>query len=412
MTEDRNPLRLDWDTCEYIMVCTANAALVYVLQRAHGYSSYSSLFNSRHHVFPPLQNLTSTMNELATPLRNDSTTPATQPPPQVAGIALLVAALVVGLPGNIFVVWTVLCRLRRRSVTALLVLLLAAADCVVLLTAPFFLRQLAMKGIWEFGDWACRLLHYICGVNMYISVYLITLMGADRLLGVSRPFLSQRVRTKSRLWPTMVAVLVLALMLSIPVAVYRQEKQKYCQATYPNISQEVFHYCLETVAAFLLPFSALAVCYCRISRTLQAARVRWRQRSRKRTGRLIILIVGSFILLWAPYHLVNVLQSLALLAGKPGESLLFICKKARPILIALAFLSSSINPLLYACAGSTFMGTAGLSCITRLLEGTSSEGSSRRQESRGDKGDGGKDVAGSIKMTEVQEKKNDDGQKE
>ncbi|XP_018619520.2 leukotriene B4 receptor 1-like isoform X1 [Scleropages formosus] len=344
------------------------------------------------------------------------TTSSPKPPPVGVGISFLVAALVVGLPGNLFVVWTVLCRLRRKSITTLLVLQLAVADSFVLLTAPFFLRQLAINGIWEFGDWACRLLHYSCGVNMYISVYLITLMGADRLLGVSRPFLSQRVRTKSRLWPTTGAVLIVALLLSIPVAVYREEKKQknnsYCLAHYPSKEHEVFHYCLETVAAFLLPFSALAVCYCRISRTLQAARVRWRQRNRKGTSRLIVLIMGSFILLWAPYHFVNVLQTAALLAGKPGESLLSGCKKARPILIALAFLSSSINPLLYACAGSTFMGTSGLSCITRLLEGTSSECNSKRLESRGEKGDGGKQSAGSLRMTEVQDNKDNDEQKE
>ncbi|XP_048826900.1 leukotriene B4 receptor 1-like isoform X1 [Brienomyrus brachyistius] len=339
---------------------------------------------------------------------SNSTSLSDHPSPAV-GITLLVVALVVGLPGNLFVVWTVLFRLRRRSVTALLILQLAAADCLVLLTAPFFLRQLAARRVWEFGDTACRVVHYGCGVNMYVSVYLITLMAGDRLLGVSKPFVSQRVRTKSRLRPAIAAIWALALVLSIPVAVYKHvDPKSYCEPNYPSAEHEVFHYCLELVAAFVLPFIVLAVCYCRISRTLEAARVRWRRRSRRRTGRLIVLIMASFIILWVPYHLVNLLQTSAILAGEKGVNLLKICKIIRPRVIALAFLSSSINPLLYACTGSTLSGTSGLGCIARLLEGTDSESQSRRGDSQGDRGNAGEQNGESLRMGHIPAKEKND----
>ncbi|XP_036407053.1 leukotriene B4 receptor 1-like [Megalops cyprinoides] len=299
--------------------------------------------------------------------------------PPAVGITLLVLALLLGLPGNLFVVWTILFKLRKRSVTSLLILQLAAADALVLLTAPFFLHTLVMGGAWEFGQRMCQLLHYWCGVNMYASVYVVSLMSADRLLGVSRPLLTQRVRTKSRLWPALAAVWALALLLSIPVPLYHRMRNDSCVAYHPSDGHRVFQYGLETVAAFLLPFSVLAWSYCCIARRLAAGRARWRRRARGRTNRLIALIVTTFLLLWAPYHLLNVLQVGAILGG--SRPLQEQCQRVRPVLIALAFLSSSINPLLYACAGSTFTRSARLHCLTRLLEAPSS-GSSRREESR------------------------------
>lgn len=71
---------------------------------------------------------------------------------------------------------------------------------------------------------------------------------------------------------------------------------------------QVFHYSLETVTAFLVPFSIMTFCYLRIAHTLASSRTHWHHRSYRKTNRLITLIVVTFALLWAPYHLVNILQ--------------------------------------------------------------------------------------------------------
>lgn len=137
------------------------------------------------------------------------------------GIAILTLAFVLGFPGNLFVIWSVLCRVKKRSVTCVLVLNLALADAFVLLSAPLFLRFLS-KGSWEFGSAACKAVHYLSSVNMYVSIYLICLMSMDRWLAVSKPFLSQRMRTKRSLLALLMAVWVLAFLLSLPMLFYRR----------------------------------------------------------------------------------------------------------------------------------------------------------------------------------------------
>lgn len=160
---------------------------------------------------------------MATPVPTNTSVLSGQSMPlsQQIGIAILVIAFVFGFPGNLFVVWSVLCRVRRRSVTCLLILNLAVADALVLLSAPLFLRYLAGGRGWEFGSAMCKTVHYLCCVNMYASIYLICLMSTDRWLAVTKPFVSQRLRTKKRLLSIMFGIWVMAFLMALPMPFYR-----------------------------------------------------------------------------------------------------------------------------------------------------------------------------------------------
>ncbi|XP_002718151.1 leukotriene B4 receptor 1 isoform X1 [Oryctolagus cuniculus] len=297
-------------------------------------------------------------------------------------IILLSTALVVGLPGNSFVVWSILKRMQKRSVTALLVLNLALADLAVLLTAPFFLHYVA-RGTWCFGQAGCGLFYYICGVSMYASVLLITAMSLDRSLAVARPFLSQKLRTKAIVLRVLVGIWVVSFLLATPVFVYRKvslgpdNRSLVCFPLYPSKSHRAFHLLFEALTGFLLPFLAVVASYSDIGRRLQARRFR---RSR-RTGRLVVLIILAFAAFWLPYHVVNMAEAARALAGQPawagptGQRLFL----ARNVLITLAFLSSSVNPVLYACAGGSLLRRAGVGFVAKLLEATASEVSSSRR---------------------------------
>ncbi|KAM8780952.1 leukotriene B4 receptor 1 [Rhynchonycteris naso] len=295
-------------------------------------------------------------------------------------MVLLSVALAVGLPGNSFVVWSILVRMRKRSVTALLVLNLALADLAVLLTAPFFLSSLA-RGTWIFGVAVCRLSFYVCGVSMYASVLLIMAMSLDRSLAVARPFVSQKLRTKAFAWRLLAGIWVVSFLLATPVIVYRNVRPyslgKVCYPVYPSERHRAFNLLFEALTGFLLPFLVIVASYADIGRRLQARRFR---RSR-RTGRLVALIILAFAAFWLPYHMVNLAQAGRSLAGVAAESepVGKRLRRARGVLIALAFLSSSVNPMLYACAGGGLLRSAGVGFVAKLLEGTGSEASSTRR---------------------------------
>ncbi|KAM6909467.1 leukotriene B4 receptor 1 [Xenentodon cancila] len=302
------------------------------------------------------------------------------------GIAILTLAFVLGFPGNLFVVWSVLCRVKKRSVTCLLVLNLAAADAFVLLSAPFFLRYLAGGRGWEFGSAACKLVHYLSSVNMYVSIYLICLMSMDRWLAVTRPFMSQRMRTKRSLLVLLLGVWVLAFLLSLPMLFYRSNQVKvlkpnislsFCvQYHWHSVGHQVFQYLFETIMGCLVPFSLVTTCYSSIICRLQSAKFQ-----RKGQGsRLILLIICAFALFWLPYHIVNLIEVAGVL--QPSDPVVKAAARARPNVIAFAYFSSAVNPILYVFAGSSHIRQAGLSFMGKLFEATNSESRSMSTFSR------------------------------
>uniref|UniRef100_A0A8C6SHX2 Leukotriene B4 receptor n=1 Tax=Neogobius melanostomus TaxID=47308 RepID=A0A8C6SHX2_9GOBI len=286
------------------------------------------------------------------------------------GIAILTLAFLLGFPGNLFVVWSVFCKVKKRSVTCILVLNLAIADAFVLLSAPLFLRFLAGGRGWEFGSAACKLVHYLCSVNMYVSIYLICLMSLDRWLAVTRPFLSQRLRTKRSLLLLLLGVWVLAFVLSLPINLKLNILNKTWNICLPyhggHMGHKVFQYMFETVMGCIIPFTLINTCYSSVICRLQSAMFQQRAQG----SRLILFIILAFAVFWVPYHIVNIIENLFL---QDIASTRKAARTARPNVTAFAFFSSAVNPILYVFAGSSHIRKAGLSFMGKLFEATNSE---------------------------------------
>ncbi|KAM4709553.1 leukotriene B4 receptor 1-like [Discoglossus pictus] len=295
------------------------------------------------------------------------------------GISILSLAFIIGFPGNAFIIWTILIRMKKHSVTCILIFHLAVADILVLLTAPFFLHLLS-TGKWVFGNFVCKTCHYVSCLSMYASILLITFMSVDRFLAVAKPFSSQKLRTKPVVRGLIFAIWVIASLLAIPMPFYRSvvliRKRNICIPYHTSPQQIVFQYLFETIFGFVIPFTIIVYCYAYIGLRLRTAKFQ----SKKKTSRLVILIVVTFALFWLPYQVINILQVLGNLTASPN--LKNAAATGRPNATALAFLSSSVNPILYAFAGGTFIRTAGIGFMAKLFEGTTSEVSSFRKVSQ------------------------------
>ncbi|XP_040272729.1 leukotriene B4 receptor 1-like [Bufo bufo] len=293
------------------------------------------------------------------------------------GIAILSLAFIIGFPGNAFVIWTILTRMKKRTVTCLLILHLAVADVLVILTAPFFLHLLS-TGSWTFGNIICKMCHYISCLSMYTSIFLITFMSMDRFLAVAKPFTSQKVRTKPIVRGIVSLIWLLASLLAITMFFYRAvipiKNRPQCIPIHKSPNHMVFQYIFETLTGFVIPFTIIVFCYIYIGIRLRTAKFQTKQ-----TSRLVIMIIVTFALFWLPYQVVNMLQVSGQLFS---PSLTQAAITARPNTIALAFLSSSANPILYVFAGGNFIKSAGVGFMAKLFEGTASETSSFRKISQ------------------------------
>uniref|UniRef100_H2SX85 Leukotriene B4 receptor 2b n=1 Tax=Takifugu rubripes TaxID=31033 RepID=H2SX85_TAKRU len=270
------------------------------------------------------------------------------------GALILSLVFLLGVPGNLFIVWSILARIRQRSVTTLLILNLACADGLLMALTIFFIVYLANQ-TWLFGDIMCKGLFYLCNSNMYASIFLITLMSMHRMVVLVLPRKISSIVTSKFMKRTIICMWVLVMMISIPSAVFREDL--FC-----IFVQVRFQYTFETVSGFIIPYAVIIMCYVLILRRLRQTKFQRKVHSEK----LILAIVVTFGIFWLPYHVINMLQVAA--EWYPEDS---PTREIRAVTSAFAFTSSCANPVLYTFAGKSYIKQNGVGFMARLFEGTS-----------------------------------------
>lgn len=141
------------------------------------------------------------------------------------GAFILAIVFILGVPGNLFIIWSILARARKRSVTTLIILNLAWADGAIMCLTVFFIVYLA-KQSWVFGRSMCKLLFYLCNTNMYASIMLITLMSVHRLVTVLRPQRAHVFTRRRNILTILTMLWMLVFTLSIPALIFRDVKEE------------------------------------------------------------------------------------------------------------------------------------------------------------------------------------------
>uniref|UniRef100_A0A8B9GUL6 Leukotriene B4 receptor 2b n=1 Tax=Astyanax mexicanus TaxID=7994 RepID=A0A8B9GUL6_ASTMX len=296
----------------------------------------------------------------------------------IIGTFILVMVFLLGVPGNLFIIWSILARARKRSVTTLLILNLACADGTIMCLTVFFFTYLA-KQCWVFGRVMCKLLFYLCNTNMYASIMLITLMSLHRLVAVLWPHRVHALARRRNVLAILIGMWLLVFTLALPALIFREErlnkKQRLlCDHNHNSTSYVVLQFMTETSVGFLIPYGIILSSYMCILRHLRQSKFKRRVHSEK----LILAIVVTFAVFWLPYHIINIVQVRSLTPAHCGLS-----NSCRPVTSALAFISSSANPVLYTFAGRSYIRADGFAFMARLFEGIASDSNGRKAEQVG-----------------------------
>ncbi|XP_066510872.1 leukotriene B4 receptor 1-like [Hoplias malabaricus] len=292
----------------------------------------------------------------------------------VGACVILAVCFVVGVPGNMLVIWTILKHVKKRSHTVLLILHLAVADLLVLVTLPLWIYSLAYS--WVFSQAMCKAMVYVINACMYASVFLITIMSVERFMAIRYPFASASWRKKQALRKVLLMVWVASFLLSIPVIITQdldgiQGEEQCLYRDYESPSQEVVILLLESLLGFVIPFFILVLCYsCLFGRITQM-----NFRSKKKSTVLIASVVVLFAVCWIPHHVVNFLSLLLLIYdenSEEGKLLQSIVEAMTIVAGALVFVSSTVNPVLYVFAARNFRSSLKDTGIQRLFRHLSS----------------------------------------
>uniref|UniRef100_A0A3B4YYW8 Si:dkey-148a17.5 n=1 Tax=Stegastes partitus TaxID=144197 RepID=A0A3B4YYW8_9TELE len=278
---------------------------------------------------------------------------------------ILGLSFLVGAPGNLLVIWTILRHVKQRSHTVVLLLHLAASDLLVLITLPLWIYSLVHS--WVFGEHFCKALVYIVYVCMFSSIFFITLISVERYLAICHPFVMMRWKTKSIMNRFLALLWLLALLLGVPAlltrAVDESDGAEQCLSMeISSLTHAIIFLCLEIFGGFVVPFIILSVCYCLVAVQLRKMTFNSKQKSMV----LVHTVVIAFTLCWLPYHIINIIDLVCILGS--GAEHECVPKSVVFSSGALVFISSSVNPVLYVFFARNFQGSFEVSQLVRLFQ--------------------------------------------
>ncbi|XP_069802851.1 chemerin-like receptor 1 [Dendropsophus ebraccatus] len=241
----------------------------------------------------------------------------------------------------------------KKTVTVIWLLHLAIVGFTFTLFLPLSIVYLANDFNWIFGKFMCKLNSTIAFINLFASAFLLTVISIDRCVSVIFPVWSKNHRTPRLALFVVTAVWILAIILSLPIFVFRDtfEYDNGTHICYNNFALEDSEEIGESrhkgtivyrfILGFFIPFTIIVICYSVIVFRIR----RNHMTTSTKPIRVIIAVIGSFLICWAPYHIFSLLELYAV--SQDDDYLSHVLRVGIPLSSSLAFVNSCVNPFLY-----------------------------------------------------------------
>uniref|UniRef100_A0A8C0IP36 Somatostatin receptor 4 n=1 Tax=Chelonoidis abingdonii TaxID=106734 RepID=A0A8C0IP36_CHEAB len=277
---------------------------------------------------------------------------------EIAGTVVIqcIYALVclLGLLGNSLVIFVILRYAKMKTATNIYLLNLAIADELLMLSIPFVATSAALHH-WPFGRALCRTVLGVDGLNMFTSVFCLTVLSLDRYIAVVHPLRAATYRRPRVAKMVNGGVWLLSLLVASPIPIFAGTAATHdgravaCNLLWPSPVWSAAFVFYTTLLGFLLPVLAMGLCYLLIVGKMQAVaqRVGWQQRRRSegKLTRLVLIVVAMFVVCWMPFYVVQLVNLLL-----PGH----LDATVNNASVILSYSNSCANPILYGFLSENF----------------------------------------------------------
>lgn len=258
----------------------------------------------------------------------------------------------VGLTGNAMVIYVILKYAKMKTATNIYILNLAIADELFMLSVPFLATSAAVRH-WPFGSLMCRLVLSVDGINMFTSIFCLTVLSVDRYIAVVHPIKAARYRRPTVAKIVNVCVWGLSLIVILPIIIFAdtvpaQDGAVDCNFLWPEAVWSEAFVVYTFLLGFLLPVGAICLCYCLMVARMRAVGLKagWlqRRRSEKKITRMVLLVVAVFVLCWMPFYIVQLVS----VFHRPPDPMV------TQLFVILSYANSGANPILYGFVSDNF----------------------------------------------------------
>ncbi|XP_073692691.1 uncharacterized protein [Garra rufa] len=177
--------------------------------------------------------------------------------------SLMGLCFMVGVPGNIAVIFFIVRHFKKDNFFVQLMLNLAAADILCLITLPVWIYNQLYS--WSIGQSSCKFFSILIYISAYSSLITVTMLSVYRCLQIRHPQLWSRMsKRKERL--LLIGGWALALLFSFPGVltqeIIQSKSKKSCGRILYSEEYRLTVATLEMLLAFFLPFTIILTSYC------------------------------------------------------------------------------------------------------------------------------------------------------
>ena len=146
--------------------------------------------------------------------------PMVYTPMELVALVLITAIFLIGIPGNLFVIYVFGWKQRhRRNRFELLLLILGCIDLVSLLLVPpsFFYLTVTKFRQWHFGKVACKIVPSLLQITVSVSQGMLILICYERYSAIMKPFTNKQI-SSFRIFAWLCNVIFVSIVFIYPYA--------------------------------------------------------------------------------------------------------------------------------------------------------------------------------------------------
>ncbi|NWX93841.1 CLTR2 protein, partial [Nothoprocta ornata] len=270
--------------------------------------------------------------------------------------AVYLTIFFLGAVGNGLSIYVFFQPSQRKTSVNIYMQNLAISDLMFVSTLPFRATYFLLGSRWIFGEVLCRIMTYTLYVNMYCSIYFLTVLSVVRFIAIVYPFKLWKVTDvkNGKIMCTAIWFFVLAAsspLLSNEFAGHNHTAK--CLDLHPDNTYKLFLMNnIVLVVGFILPFCTIIICYVFAIKELVKTKTPQKKPSicHKKALSTIIITLILLLLCFLPYHILRTVHLSYSVCHQDNPSL----HKAVVITLCLAAMNSCLDPVLYYFVAENF----------------------------------------------------------
>ncbi|XP_016399784.1 probable G-protein coupled receptor 132 [Sinocyclocheilus rhinocerous] len=272
-------------------------------------------------------------------------------------VVLYSAVLTLGLPANLITVFLTVLEVCQKNVLGIYLFSLSVCDLMYLGTLPLWAIYINRGHRWEWGSLSCKLMGYVFFNNMYISIFLMCCVSADRFVAVVYAVESRGLRRMRHAVIITVVIVVVVAVGHVPVfsmteGESEKMKEKRCfEPSDPSVVVTGLNYARFFIG-FFIPLCILIVTNLAIIAKVQAS-TGLKPQTKIKIRNLAFAVILFFLVCFTPYHVILLLRAINFHFSNGKCDFERSIYTPYTISLGLSTINSAINPVFYVLSSNS-----------------------------------------------------------